>query len=402
MELLIWRWSTVVQLTSLVMIAVFFAALTRSVQVARLGWWVLAWTSNLAALAVAVSFWFLQPESPLGVVLLRGLYMGAKTAFVVFLIQGAWALKRPGTQLVRTPAAAAGIVIYAILGGLLVSGVDLLGVVQQGALGILFGLGTLLLLRGPLEGSMTWLVAGFALRSLLSFVESAAYAVALFPAGTFSEGLTVRAAIFTAAHSFLDSGTEWLTALGCVLALSERTQRELREYNTALLEAQEGLRRMADRDPLTALANRRILPAVLRSAQPAGATVLFFDLDDFKAINDLHGHQVGDECLRRFANALRESFRPDDAIIRHGGDEFLVVAGGIEASLIADRLDRLRDRLRDTSAFGPLITFSVGIAELEAGDRPESAVQAADEAMYRAKSAGKDERSARGVLRAAN
>ena len=78
------------------------------------------------------------------------------------------------------------------------------------------------------------------------------------------------AAWFLAASSSFDSGAEWLVALGCVIAVAERVQRELRQANQDLLAAQEDLRRLADRDPLTALDNRRHLPEALRAVQPQG------------------------------------------------------------------------------------------------------------------------------------
>src|SRR6185503_2890398 len=155
--------------------------------------------------------------------------------------------------------------------------------------------------------------------------------------------------------------------------------------NAELLAAQEGLRRLVDRDPLTALANRRSLPEVFRAVQPKGATLLFFDLDGFKHINDRHGHQVGDECLKRFAAGLLESFRPGDAVIRYAGDEFLVVANGLDKAAIEERVARLRERL--SFGAGPQVRFSLGLAELATGGQPEAALEAADHAMYQAKSA---------------
>jgi len=127
---------------------------------------------------------------------------------------------------------------------------------------------------------------------------------------------------------------------------------------------------------------------VFRGVQPQGATLLFFDLDNFKRINDLHGHQTGDTLLKRFAEALRESFRPADAVVRFAGDEFLVVASGLSVVACDERLNRLRDRLRVRSRNeGPEISFSVGIAELLPGGNPERALEAADRAMYRNKEA---------------
>ena len=96
MELLLWRWSTSVQVTSLVMIGIFFWMLGRSIRTAALRWWVRAWLWNLVALAITLFFWFFQPPSWVLHVVVAPLYMGAKTTFVLLLIQGAWAMRRPG------------------------------------------------------------------------------------------------------------------------------------------------------------------------------------------------------------------------------------------------------------------------------------------------------------------
>jgi diguanylate cyclase (GGDEF)-like protein len=205
-------------------------------------------------------------------------------------------------------------------------------------------LGGVLVLWGGWR-NVAWLTMGMGIRGVLALAEAAAYWADIDATGRFSAELRQQTSWFLSATSSLDAGVEWFLALGCVLSFSERAQRELAVTNRYLLEAQDNLRRIADRDPLTALENRRALSEVLRSAQPEGATVLFLDLDDFKQINDLHGHAVGDACLVRFAGAVRESFRPTDAVIRYGGDEVLVVAPGLDRAGAMERVEELRARL---------------------------------------------------------
>ena len=116
--------------------------------------------------------------------------------------------------------------------------------------------------------------------------------------------------IFLASHSSFDTGAEWVIALGCVLTLYRTIQQELTQTNVDLLAAKEVLQELVDRDS----ADRPLQPpraaGVLRESFPTGATIFFFDLNDFKIINDSYGHQAGDECLSAFASALQASFRP--------------------------------------------------------------------------------------------
>lgn len=392
MDLLLWRWSTAVQVTSIVMIAAFYAALARSTPRAELRWWLRAWLANLAALSITLIFWYFDAPDWTDPIV-RVAYLWTKTAFVWLFLQGAWAMLHPGAKVVRVRYALAAITIFAVVGAAVLTDVAPIGVGQHTLTALLLGFGAVMLAR---EGdvSLTWLAAGLAIRAVLAAVEAGAYAFQLAPTAG-SSGLRELASAYLAASSSLDTAGEWLLALGGVLAVSERAQRELRSYNQRLLDAQEDLRRLVDRDPLTALANRRSLPEVFRLVQPQGAVLLFFDLDGFKEINDLHGHQAGDECLKRFAAALCESFRPDDAVVRHGGDEFLVVASGLSLASCEERLAGLRDRLRRRSRRqGPPIRFSVGIAELAPGGQPEVALEAADQAMYRAKAASGSNRAA--------
>ena len=374
----LWVWSTAVQTSSLLMIAVFFAVLSRSVRLAEVRIWVWAWACNLYALLVTVVYWYFQVS--LGA-FVRVSYMVGKSAFVLLLIHGAWALKQPGARLLSARYVVPGLALFGLVVGALPLKIPHVGVVQHSAMGIVLVGGAILLLLPPRSSGLDFLIAGLLLRGGLALAEAAAYGITLLTPEATGPVLAARAGSFLSAHSSFDGGAEWLIALGCVLALSDRVQRELRQANESLLAAQEDLRRVADRDPLTALDNRRTLPGALRSVQPEGALILFFDLDGFKQINDSYGHHTGDLCLKWFAEALRESFRPRDFVVRYAGDEFVVVAPGLQEGGVGERLAKLRALLK-ASGERPEIDFSVGTAPLGAGGNPDEALQAADDAMY--------------------
>lgn len=155
------------------------------------------------------------------------------------------------------------------------------------------------------------------------------------------------------------------------------------------------------RDPLTQLLNRRHLEDRLRgefayaSRHGTRLHVLMVDLDHFKEVNDEHGHQAGDKVLRAVAAALERTLRVEDVIGRYGGEEFLVVARGIDTVGIEALADRLRKVIEDLDVHWESktlkITASIGVATVSTElDTPEKLVAAADEAMYRAKGEGRN------------
>lgn len=375
-QLLLWRWSTIVQVTSLAMATAFFALLARASRRAELRIWTWAWFANFMALAVTSLYWLLQP-GPLLLPLTRGLYFAAKAVFVFLLIEGAWRMARPNERWLSPRQHVIAVAVYAIAGVTLIRGVTNVGIFQQGFMAVAL-LGFAVVARRMAGASMMWLVAAIAVRGVLALAEGAAYVMQAV-----NRESTVS--IFLSISSSFDMAVEWLVVLGCVLAVSERGRRELQDANRDLLAAQQDLRRLADRDPLTALVNRRSLPEIFRAVQPKGALLLFFDLDGFKRINDLHGHAAGDACLKLFAGALRDSFRPDDHVIRYGGDEFLVVANGLDSSAALARVDEVRKRMTRAGGSEMVCKFSVGMAELAPGGQPEAALENADAQMYKAK-----------------
>lgn len=170
----------------------------------------------------------------------------------------------------------------------------------------------------------------------------------------------------------------------------------------ANLRLRETLRQQSIRDPLTMLFNRRYMEEsvereVHRARRASSSLgVIILDLDHFKDFNDTYGHEAGDLVLKSFARLLQGSVRGEDIPCRFGGEEFVVILPN--ASLESSR--QKAESLRRQSAgleleYGggklPGITISVGVAVLEAGDTGGSSLlQAADEALYRAKRAGRD------------
>lgn len=383
MELLLWRWSTLVQATSALLIAVFFVALQRSVDRPELRIWTRAWLANLAALAVTIGYWLGQPSTPFAFGATVAAYVLAKTAFVLLLADGATRFSRGAWPLRVDARMGAGIVAFALVCGFAIRSIDGLGIVQSLAIGLVFGACAAVLARRDGDAS-GWLAAGCALRATLAFTETAAYALHR-TAGEASAPISLPT--FLASHSSFDTGAEWVIALGCVLTLHAAIRRELTLSNAELRAARDDLGALLDRDELTGVLNRRSLPAMLREAQASGASVLFFDLDDFKRINDEHGHRAGDACLVRFARALREGFPAGDRVIRYAGDEFLVLAQETDPLHVDARVAAVRAAMRAGAPAGQAIDFSVGRAPLAAHGDPDAALHAADAAMYAAKAA---------------
>ena len=158
------------------------------------------------------------------------------------------------------------------------------------------------------------------------------------------------------------------------------------------------------RDPLTGAYNRIRLEEVLQhefaQSQRTGRplSVAFIDLDDFKQINDRHGHLVGDEVLRSFSDTLSGMLRRSDLLARYGGEEFLIVLGNCDAATAGRTLQRILEEMaRRPMAMvdgEPVhVTFSAGVACHGDGEQFASArdlLKAADDALYGAKRDGRN------------
>jgi diguanylate cyclase (GGDEF)-like protein len=147
------------------------------------------------------------------------------------------------------------------------------------------------------------------------------------------------------------------------------------------------LRQQAVTDPLTGLGNRSALRRRLDTA-PGAATVAIIDLDDFKPINDTHGHDTGDAVLRVVADRIRGAVRADDLVVRYGGDEFAVVfAHQTPADGAAQLARRIVAAIEAPIALNGTLTFTVGASIGLATAGADTVVRQADATLYQAKGA---------------
>ena len=172
-----------------------------------------------------------------------------------------------------------------------------------------------------------------------------------------------------------------------------------REINE-LKQAERNLEYLATHDMLTDLPNRylmmdRLSQTLARSIrQQAAFAVVFVDIDGFKAINDEHGHDVGDQALRLIADRLRASVRASDTVARIGGDEFVIIlepAEEVHATLVAESIRRALSEPFLPRLPNVVPTLSMGIAIFpEHAEDADGMLRAADFAMYRSKTGGND------------
>jgi diguanylate cyclase (GGDEF)-like protein len=159
-------------------------------------------------------------------------------------------------------------------------------------------------------------------------------------------------------------------------------------------EAEQALVRLASVDALTGLLNRREwwsrAQLALQRGGPAPA-LLLLDLDHFKAVNDQHGHPVGDRVLALTGEVLSSHTRASDLAGRYGGEEFCLLLRAPDGPVLRAIDERLHEALRDKSlaALGFAVDFSAGAVRVQPGETLDAAVQRADQALYRAKGNGR-------------
>lgn len=206
-----------------------------------------------------------------------------------------------------------------------------------------------------------------------------------------------------------DEKKEILAVLQIISATAHAIQRSVEDTHNELVQTKNALETMRQElqetrqqlmlDPLTGARNRfgmevTLSQEIARARRSGNSfTIALIDLDHFKAINDSHGHDVGDQVLLYFTQLSKAVLRESDVLFRYGGEEFLVLLPDTERDGAVFMLERLQQMLQKS----PLhvgqkrihVTFSAGVAELAAHDNASGLIQRADRALYRAKRAGR-------------
>ncbi len=228
-------------------------------------------------------------------------------------------------------------------------------------------------------GPVRWMMAAFYFAASLGIFARALY-VWFFPAETpdvFASG-TAQSVAFVLQFAVTIAGS-----FGYLSAQRERAENALRR-----LSMYDALTELLNRRAFMELAGREYVRA-RRDRLPLA--VLMLDLDHFKAVNDIHGHQTGDEVLREFARRSKAALREVDLLCRYGGEEFCALLSGTATAAGMQVAERIRAAVASAPcAPGVAVTVSVGVAALRPGEELAAVIGRSDEALYRAKKDGRD------------
>jgi diguanylate cyclase (GGDEF)-like protein len=194
-------------------------------------------------------------------------------------------------------------------------------------------------------------------------------------------------------NSIIDLVLQILLGFGMVIVLLEQVLKDANAANENLQKAHERLEELAHIDPLTTALNRHAFHGYLKGrgdqGQPVTGCVGFFDIDDLKCVNDVHGHAVGDIVIRTVVRAIREIIRAEDLIFRWGGDEFFVIMISLDAEMAYARMDNMERLLSNVKIEGVAMPLSIGVSHAfenfaDLSDL-EATIKRADAGMYRQK-----------------
>lgn len=382
-----------VQCAGAFLIAVLFWTLARGETPAFHRRWALGWSALALALAC---LGFSVGHSQM---VLLWAYQFLELFFVFNLWQGARLLEgRETDRRVRTGVSlAAGLWTGAVMLSLSVltrrAGADRISAVFA-VHALVMGLGYGLAAAAAAHASRT--IRGLGPRILTAGLASLSILFVVYSPLTLRHlGQAPDGPLFMSFSGFLDGLLQFAVAFAMLLCRTESDQRRLSAFNVGLADAHRELeqtyallRDEAERDPLTDAHNRLAFRRYCAEVFPrlGGGAVALIDMNSLKAINDRHGHEIGDRAIRLVADAIRGLFRPGEPLFRWGGDEFLLLLPGSGRGDTLQRLSLLNSLLEkawDGPRPAPQACF--GVEEYDTPAAFEQALKKADGAMYDAK-----------------
>lgn len=297
-------------------------------------------------------------------------------------VRGLYLLYAYGSMLVTLPA------MYFFCGGL-GSGVPVLFILAASAITLLFN-GPFMVFTLVLLTALSFTVIGLDL-------GHEGFVAGFTDLGDLSYFYTLATIVFVG------------VTLSRVMHMLYRNYQENRKLSGELMKQ---LQESSVIDPLTGAYDRRYLLDYLdesirlaEAGDPPVFSVLMFDLDHFKQINDRYGHLTGDECIRSLARLVRENLRKDDALIRYGGEEFVCVLRGASDYTAVGRAEQIRAKVAETRLAAALrepVTLSCGVVMYRPGMTPDGLIREADTQLYKAKRRGRNRVACRGSRSADN
>jgi diguanylate cyclase (GGDEF)-like protein len=382
-----------IQIAGVLMIAILFFFMTRSIRRTFLDYWTGGWWClSLSLISLGIGFRVQQIQR-----VSFALYYLFEYGFVFLLFAGCrnytTGEKLRAQYLWLIPGAGLVVGLFVTLSG----DFNLQFIPHAAILATLFAMAFRALRKSLAQGSK-----GPGLRvmllalGLLSF-DFAHYAVLFSYVRIARRGLPMRYLQYTSIYDLI---FEMLLGFGAVMLVMDYALREVESANRELVAAKDRLEVLARMDPLTEALNRHAFYSLLEKRQnkeplcvPGCAVVL--DIDNLKPINDSLGHAAGDEAIRQVASSIRAVIRSDDLLFRWGGDEFLILFFSIAEAAAHARITEIDSSLAKATLPGsssPIaLIVSYGLSPFNSMAELESAIDQADSAMYARKQARKEQ-----------
>ena len=371
----------IIQLNGVFLITVLSLLLRRSLKLTALKYWTVAWLClSFSLISLRLAFSYEQLET-----LLSSYYFLGQYLFGYMVVAGCRSLDGDYELKSRSELYFIPFLLIAVALPQYSSDFNDVFGVHTLVLAGFFAAAFVHLGRSKLR-SFGWRVMHVALAclSINCLICALAFSIRIL-SSTFSEFLTY--------NSIVDLVLQTSLGFGMVIVLLEKVLSESRSANERLQLAHERLEKLVHTDPLTTAFNRHAFYGFVKKNGEDEANISgcvgFFDIDDLKAINDTHGHGVGDVAIRTVVRMIRELIRAEDLIYRWGGDEFFVIMIGMQAEMAQERMKRLEEMLADIAIPEIAGTITIGVSsgftDFADPNSLEAAINQADKEMYRRK-----------------